>query len=534
MLSFDSWIRFTLTELFALVLMAALCRKAVLKHKGNTWLKILLAMFAMYMAGLFYGMLHPIYFFRRFSFSTQRLNLAPLRALREWLANPLNFFGNVILFLPMGFFEVLLHPAYSRRRQLLQAALVAAGISLFIEFAQLFNYRVSDIDDLILNTTGGILGALLCMLLQKTGFDRTRIGRVLLPRIPREWRGHLRVTHFCVILVAVMEIVLFTANYLVTVPKPKIRANEAVQTATNVPEEPAATPEPTLVPEPREETTAAPTAAPKVYPVQELELEAGNVLLVKLSPDGEEAQTIFAADCEDLIYPASTLKMLTALTILDIASPEEKVRLGMEVYIPPMDAARAGLEYGMTLTVHDLLEGLLLPSGADAAYALGVYCGRKLLNNEKASSDQAVRAFVEAMNRKAEAVGAVNTTVRNVVGLDDREQKTTVNDILILARDFLRNPVLAEICGIPRDRITSENGKTVSLKNTNKMLLEDSRFFNENVTGVKTGTTSRAGNCLVSVFTIGDERFIAIVMNSSYDGKFTDTQKLYDLCAQAK
>ena len=69
--------------------------------------------------------------------------------------------------------------------------------------------------------------------------------------------------------------------------------------------------------------------------------------------------------------------------------------------------------------------------------------------------------------------------------------------------------------------------------NTNKMLLNDSPFFNENVSGVKTGTTSRAGNCLVSLFSVGDERFIAIVMNSSYDGKFTDTQKLYDICAQA-
>ena len=529
MLTIDSWIRFAITELFALALMALLCRKAVLKEKGNIWLKILLGMFAMYMAHLFYVLLSPTYFFRRFSFSTQRLSLVPFRALREWLAHPFNFFGNVILFLPMGFFEVLLHPTYSRKRQLLQSALTAAGISLFVEIAQLFNYRVSDIDDIILNTIGGTLGALLCMLLQKVGFDRTRVGRVLLPRIPDNWRGHLRVTHFCIILVVTMEVVLFTVNYIVTIPKPKIRANEAVPAVTQAPDTPAVTPVPAGPAE-----TPVPTAVPKVYHVEALELEAGNVLLVKLSEDGEDAQAIYAVDCDDLIYPASTLKMLTSLTILDIASPEEMVKLGMEVYIPPLDAARAGLEYGMTLSVHDLLEGLLLPSGADAAYALGVYCGRKLLNDETASYDDAVKAFVEAMNRKAQAMGAVNTTARNVVGLDDREQKTTVNDILILARNFLKNPVLAEICGIPRDSITSANGKAVSLKNTNKMLLNDSPFFNENVSGVKTGTTSRAGNCLVSLFSVGDERFIAIVMNSSYDGRFTDTQKRYDICAQAK
>jgi D-alanyl-D-alanine carboxypeptidase (penicillin-binding protein 5/6) len=268
--------------------------------------------------------------------------------------------------------------------------------------------------------------------------------------------------------------------------------------------------------------------------VDQLELEAGNVLLVKLSADGEEAQAIYAVDCDDLIYPASTLKMLTALTIRDIAEPDEEVKIGMEVYIPPLDAARAGLEYGMTMTVRDLLEGLLLPSGADAAYVLGVYCGRKQLNDDQASFEDAIRAFVDEMNKKAEAIGTVHTTAKNVVGLDDSGQKTTVNDILILARTFLKDPVLAEICGIPRDTITSENGKTVSLKNTNKMLLSDSAYFNGDVAGVKTGTTSRAGNCLVSVFTVDGDRFLSIVMNSSYDGKFTDTQKLYDICAEAE
>lgn len=63
------------------------------------------------------------------------------------------------------------------------------------------------------------------------------------------------------------------------------------------------------------------------------------------------------------------------------------------------------------------------------------------------------------------------------------------------------------------------------------MLLGSSEYYNENVAGVKTGTTSRAGNCLVSVFTVGTERYLCIVMHSSYYGKFTDTQALYEMCA---
>ena len=523
MLSIDSWIRFAITELYAVGLLAFVFRKPLLEYKKNVWLKILLVMLAMYLGHLFYALLSPTYFFRRFAFSTERLNLVPFRVLSEWLAHPLNFFGNVLLFMPLGFFEVLLHPADSRKKQLLLSAATAAGVSLFVEFAQCFNYRVSDVDDIILNTIGGVLGALLCMLQQKLGFDRTRVGRVLLPRIPRAWNRHMLLNRFCVLLVVSMEVVLFTVNYVVTIPKTRVW-EVSVPAAPEVPVEAA------LTPEPEAEATPAPT--PRVYRTGQLALEARNVLLVRLAEGSGEDLTVFAADSQAPIYPASTIKLLTALTVLDIAGPEERVKLGTEIYIPPLDASRAGLEYGMTLTVRDLLEGLLLPSGADAAYALGVYCGRKLEGNERLSAEEAVAAFVAAMNRKAAALGASHTKAVNVVGLDAKGQLTTAEDILILAKAFLDQPLLAEICRLPTDRITSAEGKRVSLSNTNKMLHANSGYYNEDVAGVKTGTTTRAGNCLVSVFTVRDERYLCVVMNSSYYGKFLDTQKLYELCAE--
>ncbi len=545
MLSIDSWIRFALTEIYAILLLAVVFRRPMLEEKKNVWLKILLVMLAMYLAHLFYVVLSPTYFFRRFAFSAERLNLVPFRALREWLAHPFNFFGNIILFLPVGFFEVLLHPGFPRKRQILRSVAVSAGLSLILEFAQFFNYRVPDIDDIILDTIGGFIGCLLCILLQKTGFDRTRVGRVLLPRIPRSWRGHMHLARFCILLAVSLEVFLFTANYIATIPRPEVRENEAPRAAANLPfataapavPVPVVTPDVVVTPEPVVPAvmeTAVPSSAPLAYDTLNLALEARNVLLVRLSPDGGSAEIIYAVGSNELIYPASTIKLLTALTVLDIAKPEEKVRLGTEIYIPPLDASRAGLEYGMTLTVRDLLEGLLLPSGADAAYALGVYCGRKLENNSQLSYNESVASFIAAMNRKAEALGAWNTTVKNVVGLDDSAQRTTAEDILRIAKVFLDQPVLAEICGLAESRIASEEGKIVSLSNTNKMLHPESVYFNGRIKGVKTGTTSRAGNCLVSVFTVGDYRYLCVVMHSSYDGKFRDTQALYDVCVEAK
>ncbi len=534
MFSIDSWIRFILTELYAVGLMAFVFRRQMLEGKRNIWLKILLVMLAMYLAHLFYVLLTPTYFFRRFRFSVERVNLVPFLALRDWLAHPFNFFGNVLLFMPIGFFEVLLHPADTRRRQLVLTAAASAGISLFVEIAQCFNYRVPDVDDIVLNTVGGLAGALLCMLQQKIRFDQTRIGRVLLPRIPRTWRRHMLLNRFCVLLVVSMEAVMFTVNYIVTIPKPKIRVNSAAQTETAVSFPESGAEAVTAQQEPEAEMPAEspqPTSEPRIYHTSQLELEAQNILLVRLAEDAENEFTVFAEGSGDLIYPASTLKMLTALTVLDIAQPEEKVKLGTEIYIPPLDASRASLEYGMTLTIRDLLEGLLLPSGADAAYALGVYCGRQLEGNNRLSYEDAVQSFVAEMNRKAVNLGAEHTTAKNVVGLDAKGQLTTAEDILKIAKAFLAEPLLAEICGLPTDWITCEEGKSIALSNTNMMLHTGSPYFNGDVAGVKTGTTNRAGNCLVSIFSVQKERYLCIVMNSSYDGRFTDTQKLYEICA---
>ncbi len=540
MFGIDSWIRFALTELFALLLLAFVFRKPLLTEKRSVSLKILLVMLAMYLAQLFYLLLSPTYFFRRFAFSTDRVNAVPFRALSEWLAHPFNFFGNVLLFLPLGFFEVLLHPTDSRKMQLGLSAATAAMLSLFVEFAQCFNYRVPDIDDIILNTLGGTLGALVCILQQRLGFDRTRVGRVLLPRPPRTWHRHNLLNRFCILLVAVMETALFTVNYIVTIPRPAVLENTAVRAGVQIENGSAAAPGPSEDPVPAAQApeksfdAEASAHAAMVYDTGRLELEAGNVLLVRLEDHGRNDEVIFASGSGDPIYPASTLKMLTALTVLDIAQPEDKVTLGMEIYIPPLDASRAGLEYGMTMTVYSLLEGLLLPSGADAAYALGVYCGRKLEGNARLSYDAAIDRFVDEMNRKAASLGAGHTTAVNVVGLDAKGQLTTAEDILLIAQAFLDQPVLAGICCLPSARITSEEGKSVSLTNTNKMLLTGSAYYNGAVAGVKTGTTSKAGNCLVSVFTVREEEYLCVVMNSSYYGKFTDTQKLFEVCAQAR
>ena len=260
------------------------------------------------------------------------------------------------------------------------------------------------------------------------------------------------------------------------------------------------------------------------------ELEATNVLLVSLTEELNTKEILYDRGSEELIYPASTMKMLTALTALEIADPEEKVMVGLELFLVPYDASRAGIHIPMRLTVRELLEGMLLPSGADAAYALAAYCGRKLKDDWEYDPPKAIARFVEAMNHKAASLGAEHTTAVNVDGYDAQGQMSTAQDILVIAQAFLKQPVLAEICAMPEAVLESEMGTTVKVRNSNELLHKDSGYYIKDAVGIKTGTTTKAGNCLVSSFEIQGNQYVCIVMNSSYYGRYADTRKLYEIC----
>ena len=260
------------------------------------------------------------------------------------------------------------------------------------------------------------------------------------------------------------------------------------------------------------------------------ELEATNVLLVSLTEELNTKEILYDRGSEELIYPASTMKMLTALTALDIADPDEKVIVGLELFLVPYDASRAGIHIPMRLTVRELLEGMLLPSGADAAYALAAYCGRKLKDDWKYDPPEAIACFVEAMNQKAASLGAEHTTAVNVDGYDAQGQMSTAQDILVVAQAFLKQPVLAEICAMPEAVLDSAMGANIKVRNSNELLHEDSGYYIQDASGIKTGTTSKAGSCLVSSFEIQGDQYVCIVMNSSCYGRYTDTRKLYERC----
>lgn len=199
--------------------------------------------------------------------------------------------------------------------------------------------------------------------------------------------------------------------------------------------------------------------------------------------------------------PASLTKLMTALLVF------ERADLNAVVQIVPEDlteGATMGLAVGDTVSVNDLLWGLLLPSGNDAASALARHVGGS------------VGSFVLTMNDRALELGLQQTHFVNPHGLDAEGHVSSAADILTLTQLLWEYPVFRSMVGTAR---AQWNGR--DLINTNQLL---TTF--EGATGVKTGTTDIAGECLVASIERDGRTVIMVIMGSS--NRYGDAANLYN------
>lgn len=253
-----------------------------------------------------------------------------------------------------------------------------------------------------------------------------------------------------------------------------------------------------------------------------LDLGARNVCVLQV----ENGKLYDAKGIFQKISPASTTKLLTALTVLAHADPEEAVTVGEEIQLIASDSSKANLEVGDVLNIHQLLIAMLLPSGNDAAYASAVYVGRKLCG-EEASVETALRAFLLEMNRQARECGAYSSNFLSPDGYDREGQYTTAKDLAMIMEACLSNQEIAGIMGSFSLTETWLNGKTVTYYNSNALLNSASGYYVPEVIGGKTGTSSGAGNCLVSAARIGENTYIAVVMGTEGEGRWADSLAIY-------
>ena len=204
--------------------------------------------------------------------------------------------------------------------------------------------------------------------------------------------------------------------------------------------------------------------------------------------------------------PASTTKLMTALITLEKCSPETVITVGQVQKV----GNQMNLEAGDQVTVENLLYGLLIKSGNDAAYALANACAQ---NYQK---------FIEAMNEKAKALDMPNTHFANPAGYDDALQFSTASDLAKLARVAVGNPLIAKIVSTKSTVVTNISGnKNYYLENVNELLGKV-----DGVEGIKTGQTEGAQEILITE-TERQGNSIIIALLGSTD-RFRESQQLIE------
>ena len=210
--------------------------------------------------------------------------------------------------------------------------------------------------------------------------------------------------------------------------------------------------------------------------------------------DRKSKTVLFGKNEDTKSAMASTTKIMTATIVLENASLNEKVTVSSKA--GGTGGSRLGLKKGDEATVNDLLYGLMLRSGNDAAVALAEHVGGS------------VSEFANKMNKKAEELGLVNTHFVTPHGLDSSEHYTTAHELAKLTDYALENSKFVQIVGTKSTTIYINN-QPRQISNTNELL-----GVLNGVVGVKTGFTNNAGRCLVTETKRKDLDIITVVLGA--------------------
>ncbi len=209
--------------------------------------------------------------------------------------------------------------------------------------------------------------------------------------------------------------------------------------------------------------------------------------------DAATGRVLYEKDADRRSLIASTTKIMTALVVCEQCNVLDRVKIPKEAV--GIEGSSMYLQEGEILTVQELLYGLMLHSGNDAAVALAIYCGGT------------VEGFAQLMNDKAHRLGMDSTHFSNPNGLDAPGHYSTARDMAVLAAYAMENPVFAQT--VSTKTVTVGNR---SLRNHNKLL-----WLVDGADGVKTGYTKAAGRILVSSAARQGRRLVAVTMDDPND-----------------
>lgn len=232
-------------------------------------------------------------------------------------------------------------------------------------------------------------------------------------------------------------------------------------------------------------------------------------------------------------YPASTTKILTAILAIEHCNLDEMATASeFAINSIPSGYSTANIQIGESLSVRDLLYALMLQSANESAVVLA----------EHISGSQ--EAFADLMNQKAEEIGCKNTHFVNPNGVHDEDHYSTAYDLALIAKYAMQNETFREIVKTTSFTLPATNAypsNTRTYTNTNNLIIYDNRnrpdnYYYEYATGIKTGYTSAAKNCLVSSAEKNGIEYICVVLGASItygnsgsiSARYVDTINLFN------
>lgn len=242
--------------------------------------------------------------------------------------------------------------------------------------------------------------------------------------------------------------------------------------------------------------------------------------------DVNTGQVIYEQNADSRQYPASVTKIMTALLIREHTDPDEIVTV-TETSLQGLDSAGSSvsLVVGEQMSVNELLHCMLISSGNDAANVLAEHVGGT------------VAAFVDMMNHKSAELGCTGTHYMNPHGLHHEQHYTTARDIYIVTREFVADPLLMQIANTVSYVVPATNKSSERILTTTNYLISGvstSRYIYTYARGIKTGTTTPAGYCLVSSAEKNGLYLVSVILGCGKDEasgdvmSFVETKRMFE------
>lgn len=332
----------------------------------------------------------------------------------------------------------------------------------------------------------------------------------------------------------VLVMSLLTASGQVYATQPEQTQPPATETATEAPTEPVTVPVETEPPatEPAEPHTYTVDTESQIYQVCDAMADGMNFdqLLVY---DATNDEILYTNSREgSKLYPASVTKLFSAYVALQYLDPEEIITAGDEMDLVHPGSSVAYISKGNQLYVKSIVEGMMLPSGNDAAIMLAAAAGRRIAEDEQLGPEEAIQTFVREMNRMAKKLDFERTHFSNPDGWHSGSHYTCLNDMARIAKLALENKTISRYIRLFEDKVYFPSGQLVHWENTNELLNQEEAFYRGDAIGMKTGYTRQAEYCLMSAFRCSGGRILVIGVfgYAEKDQRFAEVSRLATAC----